>query len=94
MQHSAATGAKDVPKVSFNNKYEFNINPPPIHEYWNYRNALVLIAIIPIYLAIGSFAENLNSGLEGYDGLRTFADSLESPMHKLKFAEPQLEKAS
>lgn len=89
MQHSAA----ELPKGTFNNKYEFNINPPPIHEYWNYRNALVLIAIIPIYLAVASLAENLNGGLDGYDAIKTYADSLDSPMHKMQFAEPQGRKA-
>ncbi|ODV80150.1 uncharacterized protein CANTADRAFT_25856 [Suhomyces tanzawaensis NRRL Y-17324] len=77
---------------SFTNKHNFNINPPPVHEYWNYRNASVLLAFIPVYLSIGYFAKYIGANTEGYQGLQEFADNEKSPLKELKFGEPQTSK--
>lgn len=66
------------------------MNPPPIHEYWNYHNILVLFAVIPIMLAIGPVSQLVSNGYDGYGGLEEFADSENSPMKSLSFGEPQL----
>ncbi|KAK6202735.1 uncharacterized protein RJT21DRAFT_118810 [Scheffersomyces amazonensis] len=88
--HSAGESISTKP---FNNRYNFNINPPPVHEYWNYRNASVLIAIIPVYLGVAYFAKSLGENLEGFEGLRSFADSDKSPLKELKFGEAQTSKS-
>lgn len=74
---------------SFTNKYNFNINPPPVHEYWNIKNASVLIAFVPLYFAVGYVAKSIGTDLDGYEGLLEFADSEKSPMKELKFGEAQ-----
>lgn len=87
--HAAPEPARASP---FNNKYNFNINPPPVHQYWNIRNASVLLAFAPLYVAVGYLAKYTGSNLSGFDGLVDFADSEKSPMKELKFGEPQLRK--
>ncbi|KAK6464707.1 hypothetical protein DFJ63DRAFT_334257 [Scheffersomyces coipomensis] len=86
LQHTAAETT--APKA-FNNKYNFNINPPPVHEYWNYRNASVLIAFVPIYFGVGYVTRYLSDNTEAFGGLVEFADSEKSPLKDLKFGEPQ-----
>jgi hypothetical protein len=86
LQHSSAETA---PKSSFNNKYNFNINPPPVHEYWNYWNASVFFAFIPLYFGVGYIAKYVGTNVEGYGGILEFADREKSPLNKLKFAEAQ-----
>lgn len=65
------------------------MNPPPVHEYWNYHNALILIAIIPIYYIVGYVSNYLGSSIVGYNGMNDFADSEDSPMKVIKFGDPQ-----
>ncbi|KAK6454426.1 uncharacterized protein RJT20DRAFT_130555 [Scheffersomyces xylosifermentans] len=86
-QHAAAAAEPAAAKPAFNNKYNFNINPPPVHEYWNYRNASVLLAVIPVYLAVGYVAKYLGSNLEGYEGLIEFAES--DKVKDIQFGQPQ-----
>lgn len=88
MNSSGAATSATV-KSSFNNKHNFNINPPPVHEYWNYRNASVLLAFIPLYFGVGYVAKYVGTNVEGYGGLLGFADSEKSPLNELKFGEPQ-----
>lgn len=85
-QSHAAAEEKAAP---FNNKYNFNINPPPVHAYWNIRNASVLFAFVPLYLAVGYLGKYTGSNLSGFGGLLDFADSEKSPMKEVKFGEPQ-----
>lgn len=73
----------------FNNKFNFNINPPPVHEYWNMRNNSVLLAFVPIYFIVGYFGSYTAGNIEGTQGLLDVADSNESPMKTFKFGEPQ-----
>lgn len=86
-QSHAAPEAKSAP---FNNKYNFNIDPPPVHQYWNIRNASVLIAFVPLYLAVGYLGKYTGANLSGFEGLAEFADLEKSPMKEIKFGEPQL----
>lgn len=67
---------------AFNNPHNFNINPPPVHEYWNQRNATVLVAFVPLYLAVGYLAKYLGEDLGAYDGLLEFANGDDSPLKK------------
>lgn len=87
-QSQASTGSAGV-KSSFNNKHNFNINPPPVHQYWTMRNSSVLLAFIPVYLLVGYVAKSAGEGLTGYEGLAGFADGEKSPMKELKFGEAQ-----
>lgn len=80
-------------KSTFNNKYNFNTNPPPVHEYWNIRNTSVLLAFIPIYLSVSYLTKKGTSNVDGYGGLVDFAKGDKSPMKEVKFGEPQLPKA-
>ena len=89
-QSQASTSASA--KSAFNNKYNFNINPPPVHTYWSMRNSSVLLAFIPVYLLVGYAIKYSSSGLSGYEGLYAFADSEKSPMKELKFGEAQASK--
>lgn len=74
---------------NFNNKYNFNINPPPVHEYWNMKNASVLIAFVPLYFGVGYIAKYIGTEIGGYEGLQEYANSENSPMKQLKFGEAQ-----
>lgn len=87
LQHSAAESASTAKASGFNNKFNFNINPPNVHEYWNYRNASVLLAVIPVYLGVGYVAKYLGANLDGFEGLIEFADN--DQLKTLKFGEPQ-----
>ncbi|KAI5952369.1 hypothetical protein KGF54_003235 [Candida jiufengensis] len=87
-QHAAASTPKQSP-IPFTNKYHFNLNPPPIHEYWNIYNSSVLFAFIPVFLTISYFAKDLGIGLEGNNGLLDFANSEQSPLKSIKFGESQ-----
>lgn len=79
----------EVKSAPFNNKYNFNINPPPVHQYWNIRNASVLFAFVPLYLAVGYLGKYTGSNLSGFDSLLEFADSDKSPLKEIKFGEAQ-----
>lgn len=87
--HAAPAKEEAAP---FNNKYNFNIDPPPVHQYWNIRNASVLIAFVPLYLAVGYLGKYTGSELSGFEGLLDFADSEKSPLKELKFGEAQVVK--
>ena len=76
----------------FNNKYNFNTNPPPVHEYWNIRNTSVLLAFIPLYLTVSYLTKTGTSNVDGYGGLVEFAKSDKSPINDIKFGEPQAPK--
>lgn len=78
--------AKEQP---FNNKHNFNINPPPVHAYWNLRNALVLFAFVPAYIAVGYLGKSVGEGLDGFTGLEAFARLEQSPMKEIPFGLPQ-----
>ncbi|OBA19007.1 hypothetical protein METBIDRAFT_47154 [Metschnikowia bicuspidata var. bicuspidata NRRL YB-4993] len=84
--HAAQAEAKPAP---FNNKYNFNINPPPVHAYWNARNFSVLIAFVPVFLGAGYLGKYAGENAGGFEALLDFADSEQSPMKELKFGEAQ-----
>ncbi|KAI5950553.1 hypothetical protein CANMA_005213 [Candida margitis] len=87
-QHTAAKQtSKSVP---FNNKYNFNLNPPPVHEYWNVYNSSVLFAFVPVFLSIAYFAKYIGVNIEGNAGLLEYANGENSPLKSIKFGEPQL----
>lgn len=92
LQSHASHASESVKAAPFNNKYNFNTNPPPIHLYWNASNSLILFAFVPVFVGIGYFSEYIGSNLRGFEGLVGFADSEQSPMKELKFGEPQLRK--
>ncbi|KAI5965272.1 uncharacterized protein KGF55_001492 [Candida pseudojiufengensis] len=91
-QHAAASSTKQSTShsIPFNNKYNFDLTPPPIHEYWNIYNSSVLFAFIPVFLTISYFAKDLGIGLEGNAGLLDFANSENSPIKNIKFGESQV----
>lgn len=60
---------------SFKNTHNFNTNPPPVHEYWNIRNSAVLLAFVPIYVAVGYIGKNSGEGLTSLEALKAAADS-------------------
>lgn len=80
----------EAPVKAFNNKYNFNTNPPPVHEYWSTRNVSILLAFIPVYLTVSYFTKYGTSNAEGYEGLLQYAKGENSPMKNMNFAEPQL----
>lgn len=84
--HGHAAAPKDSP---FNNKYSFNIDPPQVHKYWNYRNGSVLFLFVPIYVGVGYLAQYTSSHLDGYEGLLGFANGEHSPLNEIKFGESQ-----
>lgn len=90
--HSSGSAGASTAKSSFNNKYNFNTNPPPVHEYWNIRNTSVLLAFIPIYLSVSYLTKRGTSNVDGYGGLVEYANSEKSPMKDIKFGEPQVSK--
>ncbi|KAI5960919.1 hypothetical protein KGF57_001851 [Candida theae] len=90
-QHTATKQASSVP---FNNKFNFNLNPPPVHEYWNAYNSSVLFAFVPVFLGIAYAAKYIGVNLEGNAGLLEFANAENSPIKSIKFGEPQLAKVS
>ncbi|CUM64053.1 uncharacterized protein PRCAT00001641001 [Priceomyces carsonii] len=52
-------------KLTFSNKYNFNINPPPVHEYWNARNNIILLAFVPVFLGVGYVAKYVGGNVYG-----------------------------
>lgn len=87
--------AQAEPKAAtFDNKYNFNIAPPPVHAYWNARNFSVLVVLTPIILGVGYLGKFTGQNIEGYEGLLTFADSKNSPLNEIKFGEPQAKKTN
>lgn len=91
-QSHASHATETVKSAPFNNKYNFNINPPPIHLYWNAKNSFILFAFAPIFVAFGYLGKYTGSNMPGLEGILEFADSEKSPMKELKFGEPQLRK--
>lgn len=90
--HAHGSGAHTTAKSTFNNTHNFNINPPPVHEYWTIRNASILFAFIPVYLGIAYLTKYSALSADGFGGLIEFAKSDKSPMKDIKFGEPQLPK--
>lgn len=86
-QHSSSGSTSTA--SNFTNKHNFNINPPPVHEYWNYRNASVILAVIPLYAVAAYTAKSLGADFEGFSGLLSFKKNEQSPLNELSFAEPQ-----
>lgn len=89
-QHTA-TKQTSVP---FNNKYNFNLNPPQVHEYWNVYNSSVLFAFVPVFLGIAYAAKYIGVNIEGNAGLLEYANGENSPIKSIKFGEPQFAKTS
>lgn len=87
--HTSTAGS--ITKSTFNNKYNFNTNPPPVHEYWYVRNSSVLIACIPLYLIVGYAAKYAADDIDSFNGLLGFYDKSEST-RELQFGEPQVSK--
>lgn len=85
----ASSASSSSKSANFSNKFNFNINPPPVHEYWNARNASVLIGFVPLYFAVGYVSKYIGTHIGGFDGLLEFADSDKSPMKEFEFAQPQ-----
>lgn len=79
--------AKRFQSSGFKNTYNFNTNPPPVHEYWNLRNSSVLLAFIPLYFGVGYIAKSTGSELSGFEALKAAADS--DIVKGLGFGEPQ-----
>ncbi|EGV64909.1 hypothetical protein PSN45_005261 [Yamadazyma tenuis] len=88
--HSAHPVTPTPSKAPFNNKYNFNTSPPPVHEYWNIRNTSFLLAFIPLYFAVSYVTKNGVQEIEGFGGLVEFAKGEKSPLKEIKFGEPQL----
>lgn len=72
---------------SFKNTYNFNTNPPPVHEYWNIRNSAVLLAFVPVYVAVGYIAQGSGQGLSGPEGIKAAANA--EYVKGLEFGQPQ-----
>ncbi|ODV68929.1 hypothetical protein HYPBUDRAFT_106251 [Hyphopichia burtonii NRRL Y-1933] len=86
---SHAAEASSVKPSTFTNKYNFDINPPQVHHYWNYYNGAALVLFCPAFLAVAYLFQYTGSNLEGYDGFIQYADSENSPLKTLKFGETQ-----
>lgn len=84
--HATHEAPKSQP---FTNKFNFNIEPPQVHQYWNYKNTSVLLAFIPFYLAAGYLGQYTGSNLTSWEGFWTFADGEHSPLKQIKFGEAQ-----
>ncbi|WLF79562.1 hypothetical protein PVL30_003317 [Lodderomyces elongisporus] len=69
----------------FQNKFNFNLNPPQVHEYWNIYNTSVLLAFIPVFLGTAFIAKDIGSQIQGYTGLLQYADGEKSPLKSIKF---------
>lgn len=85
--HAHSHGHAAPEAAPFNNKYNFNIDPPAVHEYWNARNASVLLAFIPAYLAVASVARYVSENQEGWGGLHQYADAHFDQLYKHRFGE-------
>ncbi|KAG7192751.1 uncharacterized protein KQ657_001534 [Scheffersomyces spartinae] len=83
--HGHAAGASEA--SSFTNKYNFNIDPPAVHEYWNARNASVLLAFIPAYMVVASVAKYVAENQEGWGGLHEYADAHFDKIYQHRFGE-------
>ncbi|CAD1812349.1 hypothetical protein FOB58_004241 [Candida parapsilosis] len=94
-QHSTTSTTKQAThSTPFNNKYHFNLNPPPVHEYWNVYNSSVLFAFVPVFLGIAYAAKYIGVNIEGNAGLLQYANGENSPLKSIKFGEPQLARVS
>lgn len=89
LRQQARRGARQYSSEAFNNKYGFNMNPPPVHAYWNARNASVLVAFVPVFLGAGALAKYVGFNLPGWDGLLEFSKLEQLPIGKLAFGEPE-----
>ncbi|KAI3403457.1 hypothetical protein KGF56_003741 [Candida oxycetoniae] len=77
---------------AFSNKFNFNLNPPQVHEYWNIYNSSVLFAFVPVFLGIAYVAKYVGVNLEGNAGFLQYANSESSPLKSIKFGETQKRK--
>ncbi|QWW24107.1 hypothetical protein CA7LBN_002941 [Candidozyma auris] len=80
LQSHASHSSETTKSAPFNNKYNFNVNPPPIHSYWNQKNSLVLFAFVPLFVGVGYLGKYTGSNTPGFEGLLEFAESESSPM--------------
>lgn len=79
-------------EAPFNNKYNFNTSPPPIHLYWEASHLTTLLVLTPVLLGVGYGAKYIAENLTGFQAFEDFADSEQSPMKTQKFGEPQQRK--
>ncbi|RLV93348.1 hypothetical protein JA1_002538 [Spathaspora sp. JA1] len=87
-QHTAeSTATKE--SAPFTNKYNFDVNPPQVHHYWNYHNATLLVALIPVLLGVAELGRYIGKNLSGYTSFIEFADSEKSPMKESTYGKPQ-----
>lgn len=75
----------------FNNKYNFNIDPPQVHHYWDQRNFSILVVFVPVFVAAGYLAQS-SGNLSSLQTLVGFAEGEKSPLKELAFSEPQQRK--
>ncbi|KAG7662842.1 uncharacterized protein J8A68_003612 [[Candida] subhashii] len=85
LQHTAQAAKEST----FNNKYNFNLNPPPVHEYWNIYNSSLLFMLVPLIAGVGYFGKWMGSGLDGFAALLSVANSENSPMKELHYGQSQ-----
>lgn len=88
-QSQASSASHETP---FNNKFNFNVSPPPIHLYWNASNSSALFAFVPLFFAIGYTAKYIGANVYDFEALKDFADLESSPLKDLKYGEPQQRK--
>ncbi|EGW33016.1 uncharacterized protein SPAPADRAFT_49942 [Spathaspora passalidarum NRRL Y-27907] len=88
-QHTATAAESAAKESPFTNKYNFDLNPPRVHEYWNYRNATVLLAFIPLFLVVAELGKTAGNGLRGLSSFIEFAESEKSPMKEQTYGKSQ-----
>ncbi|CAK9439609.1 uncharacterized protein LODBEIA_P37090 [Lodderomyces beijingensis] len=88
-QHSTAAHAAPKETHPFANRYNFNLDPPPVHEYWNIYNSSILFAFVPVFLGVAYLAKDIGVNLESQAGLLQYANGDNSPLKSIKFGEPQ-----
>ncbi|CAI5758015.1 unnamed protein product [Candida verbasci] len=82
-----------VETAGFNNKYNFNLNPPPVHEYWNFYNSSVLFMFIPLFLSVGYLTKYMVTNLDyNFTAFRQFSENDKSPLREITFGEQQQKK--
>lgn len=79
-------------QAGFSNKYNFNLLPPPVHEYWNIRNSSIYLVFVPLFAGVAYMGKAIGDTFTVHDTLLEFADAEKSPIKELKFGEPQLRK--
>lgn len=86
-QHTAEASTSEA--APFTNKFGFDLNPPPVHEYWNIRNSSVAFAFVPVFLGIAFFAKYIGKSVDTNGAYLGFADSEASPVSKIPFGQAQ-----